>query len=165
MARGRFGMLCVVIVKTSLGVLSRGWMTVFGIMSVVRGEKVVTTNRFAIVIVAVAPQWLTIASVPGRQGKQSLLLELSEPAMGVRLCLYAHLARHCMRGFCHRRLCAVDCRLACTDFNEDPVRSRRIRASDLARTNTSSQKLGFPSGPRLAISVHQGYGVIGGCRH
>lgn len=154
MARGRSGMFRGVIVKTSLAVLSRSWMTVFGVMSMVRGGKVVTTNPFAIVLVAVAPQWLTIASVPGRQGKPSVLLGLSEPALGVRFCLCAHLVRHCIRRLSHRRLCAADYRLAGTDFNEDPVRSRRIRASDLAKTNTSSQKLGFRSGPRVAISVY-----------
>ncbi len=61
--------------------------------------------------------------------------------MGFRFYLCANLVWNSLCGFCHRRLCTADRGLACLDFDEDPVRSRRTGTSTLAKKTPDNKSL------------------------
>ena len=104
-----------------------------GIRGVVRGKKVITTNPDT--------------SLPCPDDKVNRLFKADRPnklcpysdasiayrVTGFRLHLRAHMVGNSLCGVRDRCVCTADRRLARFDIDEDPVRARRVGASDLAK--------------------------------
>ena len=115
-----------------------------GIRGVVRGKKVITTNPdtslpcpddIGVFSKKKAPlvNRLFMADRPNKLCLLGVCCAKACQVTGFRFHLCAHLVRHRLCGLRHRRLCTADRGLARLNFDEDAVRPRCVRSSDLAK--------------------------------
>lgn len=108
-------------------------MRQLGLKGVLRGKKVITTQPDTS---QPRPDDIGVFRRKSAFGEPTVHGGPAKQAVGFRCYLCANLVWNGLRGIRDRCVCTSNCRLACFYFDEDPVRSKRAGASNLAKKNT-----------------------------